>query len=91
MLRRFLLAVVLLAGAAGPVAAGLVEAREAVLRAREAGAKERSPYEYYCAKAYLELAEHAEINGDAHQVTLWCRKAVERATQAMRPATEADE
>jgi len=88
---RILCALLLAALCARPAAAGLGEARDAVTRAREAGAREKASYEYYTAKAYLELAEYGEGDGDAHQVTLWSRKSVEHALEALRKAVEGGE
>jgi len=88
LIRRSLFALVLAVAAAFPAAAGLGEARDAVARAREAGARETASYEYYTAKGYLELAEHGERVGDAEQVVRWSRKSVEQALTALRKAVE---
>jgi len=79
-----LLTAALAAAGAGPAGAGeVLQAREAVEAARVAGAKDKAPFEYYAAKAYLELAEFGERAQERELVRTWGRKSVYYAQEAL--------
>lgn len=61
----------------------ILQARDAVEAARAAGAKDKTPFEYYAAKAYLELAEFGERAGERELVRTWGRKSVRYAEEAL--------
>ena len=61
----------------------ILQARDAVEAARAAGAREKAPFEYYAAKAYLELAEFGERAEERELVRNWGRKSVRYAEEAL--------
>lgn len=75
---------VLLAGCASTAA--VQGAREDFLAAKDAGAKEEAPFEYYASKAYLELARHASEVEDHAQARVWSKQSRQYAAEAIRLA-----
>ena len=61
-------------------------AQESYKSARTAGAKEKAPYEFYAAKAYLELAGVANEEKNYKQAEDFARKSQEFSTQAFQKA-----
>lgn len=61
-------------------------AREEFLAAKDAGAKEEAPFEYYASKAYLELARHASETEDHAQARAWSKQSRQYAAEAIRLA-----
>jgi hypothetical protein len=75
---------VLLGGCASTAA--VQGAREGFLAARDAGAKEAAPFEYYASKAYLELARYASKAEDHTQARAWSKQSRQFAAEAIRLA-----
>ena len=77
-------AVLALAMAGGCASAAKVsKARSSFKQARELGAEQKAPYEYYAAEVYLEMAEHETEEGDSKQSGYFAEKAVNFAEQAI--------
>ena len=86
-MRRWLCCVALGALLAGCASTVTVQgARDDFLAAKNAGAKEVAPFEYYASKAYLELARHAAEAKDHAQARTWSEQSRQYAAEATRLA-----
>ncbi len=83
-----LLAAVAVAGLLGGCATlGTVgKAREALGQAEAAGAETKAPYDYYAARAYLEMAEHEKDELDWKAAHEWAQRALDHASRALAGA-----
>ncbi len=68
----------------------LVEARDTLEQARETGAEARTPYDYYAAEVYLDLAEHEWREFDYPQTAAYAEKALDHAKKAVESAGGGD-
>lgn len=86
-IRRIVLVVLMslaMAMIGGCAASGKVEmAGSSFKQARELGAEQKAPYEYYAAEAYLEMAEHEITEGDGKQAGVFAEQARQFAEQAI--------
>lgn len=75
------LAILLTAGCA---ASGKIKMAESGFqKAERLSAEQKSPYEYYAAKAYLDLAKHEATEGDGKQAAVFAEQANSFAEQAI--------
>ena len=65
----------------------LESARDAFERAKEAGAESASPYEYYMAQEYLELAQDELKEGDRIGVHRWASKSEQFSALAIEKSS----
>ena len=62
------------------------EAREALTKAKAAGAETKAPAEYYMAEEYLKLAEHEVQEGDREVAREFAGKAEDYSKRALQKA-----
>lgn len=80
----FLACVALSAGCATAQKVG--SAREALGRAKAAGAETKAPADYYMAEAYLEKADHETKEGDTKQARHFADQSGKYSSEAIRKA-----
>jgi hypothetical protein len=81
---RVLVIVLSLAMAGGCAHLGKVDkAAESFQKAEELGAEQKAPYEYYAAKAYLDMARHEVEDSDRKQAGIFAEKSMSFAEQAI--------
>jgi hypothetical protein len=62
------------------------EAREALAKAKAAGAEAKAPMDYYMAQEYIDYGVKESMEGDNKQAQIYAGKSLEHSEQAIRTA-----
>jgi len=60
------------------------DAESSFTQAKNLGAEQKAPFEYYAAEAYLEYARHEKDEGDAKQSNAFAEESIKYADQAIQ-------
>jgi hypothetical protein len=62
------------------------EAKEALAKAKAAGAETKAPMDYYMAQEYINYGVKESMEGDNKQAQVFAEKSVQHSTQAVQKA-----
>ena len=76
--------VFLMMASACATATRVQDAESSFTQAKNLGAEQKAPFEYYAAEAYLEYARHEKDEGDAKQSNAFAEESIKYADQAIQ-------